>query len=234
MPESEAQSLSLPPDLPKRPSPADGYVNIVYKMLRDGHADNASHHDVMRQGYGGNGPSLVGLIHNISRNNFPGRKTAHPESCARWDYPAGITVIKRSSLLRHILTVNPKKKKDGTVSLYYDRIKEKFPVVETVEKMFLEFHAAIMGKDPDAIDGFCEKYGDTEISSLCDSIARDIASVRNAVSMEESSGFVEGCNNKFKLVKRTLYGRAGLPNLGKKCKLAFAAKAPGFSLADLL
>ncbi|WP_368757173.1 transposase, partial [Enterococcus avium] len=36
-----------------------------------------------------------------------------------------------------------------------------------------------------------------------------------------SSGFVEGNNNKFKLIKRIVYGRSGLVNLSKKCLLAF-------------
>ena len=35
--------------------------------------------------------------------------------------------------------------------------------------------------------------------------------------MCESSGFVEGNNNKFKLLKRIVYGTIGLVNLAKKC-----------------
>ncbi|MFM2489779.1 transposase [Enterococcus avium] len=49
-----------------------------------------------------------------------------------------------------------------------------------------------------------------------------------------SSGFVEGNNNKFKLIKRIVYGRSGLVNLSKKCLLAFSATQEDFSLSDLL
>lgn len=73
-----------------------------------------------------------------------------------------------------------------------------------------------------------------EIAGFCDGIKKDIVPVRNAISMDASSGFVEGNNNKFKLIKRILFGRAGLDNLAKKCKLTFATKNPDFSLQDLL
>ena len=44
----------------------------------------------------------------------------------------------------------------------------------------------------------------------------------NTISFNESSGFVEGNNNKFKLIKRILYGRCNLVNLFKKCFSIFS------------
>lgn len=41
-------------------------------------------------------------------------------------------------------------------------------------------------------------------------------------------------NNKFKVLKRIVYGRSGLVNLEKKCKLAFLSKSEDFSLSSLL
>ncbi|WP_265107692.1 transposase [Blautia obeum] len=58
--------------------------------------------------------------------------------------------------------------------------------------------------------------------------------VKNAISFFISSGFVEGNNNKFKVFKRIVYGRSGLVNLEKKCKLAFMSKSEDFSLSELL
>ena len=48
------------------------------------------------------------------------------------------------------------------------------------------------------------------------------------------SGFVEGNNNKFKLIKRMVYGRSKIVNLTKKCKLAFLIKTKDFTLMDLI
>lgn len=218
----------------KRATPADNYLNIIYKMQLDGYQDDVIYHYVIRHGYEGSPSALWKHIYHISRNNFPDRKTINYRSFAEWHYPEDIIVIKRVCLLRYILTINPKKKRDETISCYIEKIKEKYPVVEVTERMFSEFHAVIMGKNADALSGYLEKYGNTKIAGLCNGIKKDIIPVRNAISMEESSGFVEGNNNKFKLIKRILFGRAGLINLTKKCKLAFEAKKSDFSLADLL
>ena len=62
----------------------------------------------------------------------------------------------------------------------------------------------------------------------------NIAPVKNAISLDVSSGFVEGNNNKFKLLKRIVYGRSGLVNLAKKCFLAFRSKDSSLNLFDLI
>lgn len=234
MTEDKIQRLDSVQTRMKCSTPADDYVNIIYKMQRDGYPDDIIYHYVIRQGYKGNESTLWRYIYNISRNNFTERKTLHPKHYMEWHYPADIIVIKRSSLLRYILTINPGKKRDETIICYINKIKEKYPVVETTEKMFSELHTVIMGKNPDAINEYIKKYGNTKIAGFCDGIKNDIVPVRNAISMDASSGFVEGNNNKFKLIKRILFGRAGLGNLAKKCKLAFATKNPDFSLKDLL
>jgi len=218
----------------KRIAQADDYLNIIYKMQRDGYSDNIIFHYVIQQGYEGNTDTLWKHMYHISINNFPNRKAYHSIHYMERRYPEDIIVIKRNSLLKYILTIDPKKKRDKTIECYIDKIKEKYPAVETTEKMFLEFHATIMGKNPDAIDEYIEKYEDSKLEGFCDGIKKDIVSVKNAISQDISSGFVEGNNNKFKLIKRILYGRAKLDNLAKKSMTVFAAKDPNFSLSDLL
>lgn len=87
--------------------------------------------------------------------------------------------------------------------------------------MFNEFHSVLMGKDETKLGEYLEKYGESKIQSFCNGIKKDITPVKNAISLSVSSGFVEGSNNKFKVLKRIVYGRSGLVNLEKKCKLAF-------------
>lgn len=141
-----------------------------------------------------------------------------------------MTVISRTSLLKYLLTVNPKTKMDKEVDEHIGAIREKFPVAARVEEIFREFHSILMGKEPGRLDGFLEKYEDSELKSFCNGIKKDIAPVKNAISFDVSSGFVEG-NNKFKLLKRIVYGRSGLVNLEKKCKLAFLPNNEDFDLA---
>ena len=151
-----------------------------------------------------------------------------------WIYPPDVTVISRTSLLKYMLTVNPKTKMDKEVEEHIDAIKEKFPAAAKVEEIFREFHCILMGKEPDRLDEFLEKYEDSEIKSFCNGIKQDTAPVRNAISNPESSGFAEGNSNKFKLIKRIVYGRSRLASLASKCKLSFLPQNEEFSLIDLV
>ena len=91
-----------------------------------------------------------------------------------------------------------------------------------------------MGKDSDQLEIFIKEYEESPIKGFVVRIKKDIAPVKNAISYNESSGFVEGNNNKFKLIKRILYGRSHLVNLFKKCYVALQAKHKDFSLEKLL
>ena len=112
-------------------------------------------------------------INRISKNNFPVRKTLHQRYHMEWHYPADIIVIKRSALLKYIFTIDPKKERNKLISCHIDTIKDKFPIIDTLVKMFMEFHEIIMGKAPDAIDGYIEKYQKTKISGFCDGIKKN-------------------------------------------------------------
>jgi len=65
-------------------------------------------------------------------------------------------------------------------------------------------------------------------------IEKDIAPIKNAISFPYSSGFVEGNNNKFKLLKRILYGRSDLVNLFRKCYLPFMIDNKGFKISEVI
>ena len=128
------------------------------------------------------------------------------------------------------VTCNPKTKRDPNIEKYIDQIKSQYPVVEKVETMFKEFHALLLGKDETKLDEYLEKYGMSEIESFCNGIKKDITPVKNAISLSVNSGFVEGNNNKFKLIKRIVYGRTNLVNLFNKCYLCFLFKRVNFTL----
>lgn len=46
-----------------------------------------------------------------------------------------------------------------------------------------------------------------ELSRFAEGLEKDIEAVENSVASPLSNGFVEGTNNKLKMVKRTMYGR---------------------------
>ena len=96
--------------------------------------------------------------------------------------------------------------------------------VKRLMEIWETFHSAVMGTDPSEIDGFIEKNSSSEFSeiqSFVNGLTKDKEAVKNAVKYDTNSGFVEGNNCKFKLIKRVLYGRSSLQHLFRKCYAAF-------------
>jgi len=232
MTDAEIAKLDMPTEYNKRTTVMDGYINIIYKMLRDRIKPATIMTYVIRAGYAGKQSTLEAYIKSLAKNNFNIRLGMNWPYV--FEYPDDVTVIKRHDLLRHITTKNPKVKKDATIAQYLVIVKEKYKIVVTLEEAYDEFYELLMGDDPDKLDGFVAKYKGSIIDGFVEGIRRDIAPVKNAISRDESSGFVEGSNNKFKLIKRILYGRANLSNLFKKSYVAFQAKLQNFNLRQLV
>ena len=235
MSESEISSLDSAKNYKKRESSMNDWLNIIFKMMDDGHSNETIYFYIQRQpAFCESKDNLAAYIYLIGKNNFPDRTPFNARYLIEWVISPDIIVLKRTDILKYLLTCNPKMKKDEQVGLYIDMIKEKYPVAARVESIFKEFHSTIMGAEPDKLEDFLKKYKDSEIKPFCNGIKKDIAPVKNAISYSVSSGFVEGNNNKFKLLKRIVYGRSGLVNLTKKCKLAFLPQGKDFSLSALI
>lgn len=234
MAEDEINGMDAPRDYKTRKRAGNDFVNIIYKMMVDGYDDETIYQYLRKSGISTSRNTLYDYIRAISSENFPDRKRMYGMKLMDEKYPDDVIVIRRNELLKHILTIDPKKEKDTVISENLDLIKEKFPIAAWVADAFHEFHRILMGDEPEKIDKYIEKYADTELSSFCNGIKKDIAPVKNAISLDVSSGFVEGNNNKFKLIKRIVYGRSKLVNLTKKCKLAFLIKTDDFNLMDLI
>lgn len=234
MTEDEINEMDSPKDYKTRKRAGNDFVNIIYKMMVDGYDDETIYQYLRKTGITTSRNTLYDYIQAISKENFPDRKRMYSMRLTDEKYSDDIIVIKRTELLKHILTIDPRNEKDTVISENLDLIKEKFPIVAWVARSFHEFHEILMGDEPEKIDAYIKKYADTEISSFCNGLKKDIAPVKNAISLDVSSGFVEGNNNKFKLIKRIVYGRSKIVNLTKKCKLAFLIKTDDFNLMDLI
>jgi transposase len=217
----------------KRKKDLDDFDNIIYKMLKDNLEYKVIYSYIYYKGYTGKPTTLEHHIYSINKNNFSNNP---PKTIKKVNmvYPEDVTIIKRTGLLKFILTINSKIKKDKLIEENIEILKERYPIIKDIEQVFIDFHSVIMSDEPDLIDQFLEIYENTKINSFCESIKKDIAPVKNAISYEISSGFVEGNNNKFKLIKRIVYGKSKLVNLFRKCYIAFLATKEDFSLFDLI
>lgn len=235
MPTSEIKAMDSPKNYKKRESPMNKWLNVIFKMMQDGHSNETIYFYIRGQADFTESMEQLGkYIYLIGKNNFPGRIPFNARYLMESVLPPDVICFKRVEILKYLLTCNPKVTKDKGLDKYIDLIKENYPIASYVENVFKEFHTIIMGNESEKIDEFLARYSDSEIAVFCNGIKRDIAPVKNAISHPESSGFVEGNNNKFKLIKRIVYGRSHLVNLAKKCKLAFMPQNEGFSLNALL
>lgn len=227
-------------------SKINGYRNMVYKMLKDGINPVIIKEYVKYKGFSGTDSSIENLIKRILLNNF--KKKLHRNSFLEKVQIPGLIIIKRNDLLKYITTKNPKTKKDKNIDKYTYLIKDKYPIINEIINVYDDFYNIFKEKNINFLDNFIIKYETTApntqddenienlksgIQGFIKSIKKDITPIKAAISFNESSGFVEGNNNKFKLIKRILYGRCNLVNLFKKCFSIFSLN-PSNNIFELL
>jgi transposase len=84
------------------------------------------------------------------------------------------------------------------------------------------FATLIRTRDVVALDRWLEQAATSLLKpfrSFAASLRRDYDAVRAGVELEWSTGRVEGEINRLKLVKRTMFGRAGFPLLQRRVLL---------------
>ena len=179
----------------------DEYKYIIYKMLQDGHNISNVFWYVKEKGCKLTDEGLVKSIVSIYEIVFPNHRKPDIKRYIELKYDEGEYVIRRCELMKYLVTVNPKTKKNKIITKYEKLILSKYASVRNVQTIFKEFHSAIMGDAEEAIDVFISKYKDGELRGFCKSLSQDIEAIKNAIRYSYSSGFVEGGNSKFKLLK---------------------------------
>jgi len=232
MSEEEIQSLDYPKQYKKRKTMTDDYINMIYKMTIDGIAPEAIFSYIIKKGYEGSWEALNSRIRRLLKNNF---ETILPINWhLLYEYPSGVVSIKRNDIVKEITTKKEKTKRNKELEENIGIITDKYPVIKELEKIYDSFHGLLMGDNPNELDTFIGNYRNSKLNGFIESIEKDIAPIKNAISFPYSSGFVEGNNNKFKLIKRILYGRSKLVNLFRKCYVPFLMNNIDFSLMDLV
>lgn len=98
----------------------------------------------------------------------------------------------------------------------------KFPILGTIKRCICEFRDIFKRTCVNRLWCFIEKYsmcGVASIEAFAKAMLNDIEAIENAVSYDWSNGFVEGTNNKLKLIKRSMFGRCSRKLLEAKLLL---------------
>lgn len=188
----------------------DQYKDFIIKFLRDG----LHQAEVIRQlnelGYDCSDANARVYIKNL-RDEYgikaaryrQGERTERLKkgsgsSGEKFDY------ITRKGIFNH-LWMNDK------LTDYHKRyIFNKYPILYKLGKCINEFREIFSTKNMPLLYLFIEDYKNydiNEISSFAKGLENDFEAVENAVASDLSNGYVEGSNNKLKMVKRTMYGR---------------------------
>jgi transposase len=78
------------------------------------------------------------------------------------------------------------------------------------------FQVMLVNWDIEGLDPWLANAERSDIASFARGLRRDIDAVRAAFTLLRSTGPVEGKINKLKLIKRSMYGRAGLDLLSAR------------------
>ncbi|WP_367891872.1 transposase [Thomasclavelia spiroformis] len=229
MSEKEIQSMDSPKKYKKRRTATDDYINMIYKMLLDGIQPEVVFSYCIKKGYINSWKALDNRIYRLLKNNFGVKLKIN--WYMKWEYPKKLIIISKKDILKHITS---KHQKNKIIEEHINILENKYPVIQEMREIYNDFYETIMGSDCEALDIFISKYKESRLKTLIEGIEKDIAPIKNAISFPQSSGFVEGNNNKFKLIKRILYGRSKIVNLFRKCYLPFLMNNTDFKLMDLL
>lgn len=179
--------------------------------------------------------SVKNILQIIQISGYIGKSTALGDYCrkliSQYDIPReksinviGVPIdtqikikshyINRSDLFMHIWSGKELEQGD------WEYICGKYPNVEKFNDCVLAFRNIFTKKQTSLLYDFIQKHSESgnskHIASFANGLKKDIAAVENSVTMAYSNGFVEGNNNRLKLIKRAMYGRAKLNLLGAK------------------
>lgn len=93
---------------------------------------------------------------------------------------------------------------------FVDAVRAASPIIAEAADLARRFHAILVGREAVEFEPWLADARESAIASFARGLRRDIDAVRAALTLPWSTGPVEGKINKLKLIKRSMYGRAGL------------------------
>ncbi|MEO6778858.1 MAG: transposase [Gemmatimonadaceae bacterium] len=99
---------------------------------------------------------------------------------------------------------------------YVEAICNASPVLACVHTLAQEFLRMLDAHDPNALTPWFDIAEHSELGSLATGLRRDKDAVLAAILFPWSNGQVEGQVNRLKLIKRTMYGKAGFQLLRRR------------------
>ena len=180
------------------------YVEKIKDMLSQSKAITLIHTSIKAEGYSGSYSLLQQYCLTMKPTTCRVKKSAHK--------------IKRRDLTTAVWS-----EKSDISEKDMSYIETNYPVICRIKDIITEFRTAYTNKDTGAVKLWCEKYAGCGFPAICsfiNGISADSDAFYNSIKYEYSNGLLEGCVNKLKAVKRSMYGRASCILLRAKLLLA--------------
>jgi len=113
----------------------------------------------------------------------------------------------------------PPEKLDENERRFLDMVLEASPSAGEAYSLLQEFRRILTERRADALRAWLDQAARSSLAPLrgfARSLEQDMDAVMNALTYPWSNGRVEGCINKLKLLKRQMYGRAGIELLRRR------------------
>lgn len=195
----------------------DGYANIIYKMLNDRFDITAITKYLKYLGNKNDYGDTKKYIQRISLKYF--NKELENRKVVNRNLREGSITLSRNELVKYITTISPGKRKSKKIRAYIGILRKKYPVIAAMESAFHHLSNCLKSKDTINLKKFIAKEKSSKISKLsafavC--LEKDRIPIEAGITTGITSGFIEGGNNKIKLIKRQCYGRMKFPRLSHK------------------
>ncbi|WP_115028077.1 transposase [Acetobacterium bakii] len=190
-------------------SGADRYYDYIMKSLASGMIRKDIYREIKKQGYRGKMSAAYDYMNNLIQVHgieIAVYRSASLESISRKKQLHKFDHITRRSIFRFVWL------NDAVVSAYRDYLMDKYPIIGELYKCIKEFRQIFKEKSLPQLYLFIDRYKNSKIKELAifaAGLEKDLEAIENAVASDLSNGFVEGINNKLKMIKRTMYGRCG-------------------------
>jgi len=188
---------------------------------------------------------IIGLLmQNVSKKHaleqitalgYRGKRTAFEAYCRKLIVELGISYMPRRNAAGAFITPGQNKPAQHFVSKSdFERylwsgkelepadiefIFNEYPRTLEIQQCIHDFRKIYDDKDITLLDQFIERYAKCRskpIQSFASGLRSDLDAIKNSVISDLSNGFVEGRNNKIKVIKRIMYGRAKIDLLRVK------------------
>lgn len=184
-------------------NPADAHADYARRRWLEG-CRNATrlYREVCDRGYRESVKTFRQWVKVRLRDGIPAPTLSRASRKSSWRAPSSRQTVRL--LTAEVDTLPPNER------AFEDAISSASPDVATAADLARRFQSMICNREVAALKPWLNDAIAGPMSSFARGIRRDLEAVRAALTMPWSTGPVEGKINKLKLIKRSMYGRAGM------------------------